>query len=136
MKLLSESVGHYYLSGNSCSISHSFVDRDMLMRYYWGRAPGHLYMYQEGLAQTTTCSTHHTTSSRVEDTAQDNIIHPENRQDITYDKHMQSGSDSDGTDSNFSIDSGSDFGSSSGGSEGSFEDEDDDNWEIEATYED
>ena len=135
-KLLSESVGHYYLSGNSYSISLSFVDRDMLMRYYWGCAPGHLYMYQGSLAQTITRPTHHTTGSRVEDTSQDNIICPENGQDITYEEHMQSGSESDGMDSNFNIASGSDFGSSSGRSEGSFEDEDDNNWEIQTTYKD
>ena len=49
---------------------------------------------------------------------------------------MQSGSESDGMDSNFNIASGSDFGSSSRRSEGSFEDENDNNWEIQTTYKD
>ena len=50
--------------------------------------------------------------------------------------NIQSGSDSDSTDSNFSINSVSDFGSSSRGSKGNFEDEDDNNWEIQTMYED
>jgi hypothetical protein len=115
----------------------------MLMRYHWGHAPGHLYMYQGHTSHSTTSSNHLRDNSRTNDPAQaqDYDDGVEYEQDITCDEYAQMGSDSDGADSDFDADSGSDHGSNrsgttSGRSEGSFEDNDDDDWEVQSMYED
>ena len=148
MKLLPESVSRFYilLAWESSLIqveTFSFVDRDMMMRYHWGRMPSHLYMHQRQRPTVLTgagpmCQE----KVRADDEAQDlDPDEPANRES-TYNECTQVGSHSDDSDRDFDPEADLESGDESSSSENSSREskessvDDDDEWEVESMYED
>ena len=147
-KLLPESVSRFYilLAQESSLIqaeTFSFVDHDMMMRYHWGRMPGHLYMHQRQHPTVLTgAGSMCQERVRADDEAQDlGPDEPANRES-TYNECTLVGSNSDDSNRDFDpkadLESGDESSSSENSSHESKESsvDDDDEWEVELMYED